>query len=104
MKVGEDGNKRAKSMSALFQNPVLGLYRLYKPKPKEKKDKKKKDCLLDTNTAGDKYHVFDFLYIYSGRRPDKAAAHADIDFLTEDFFLGFPEPCSWWVAGGCLDG
>jgi hypothetical protein len=78
------------------------LYRLYKPKLKGIRNKT--DCLLDTDATGNENHVFDSLDVYSSGRPYKAATHADIDFFAEDFFLGFPEPRSWWVSRRVLDG
>ena len=67
---------------------ILGLYRSRTPRLKEMT--RQMDCLLDTNTASNENHVFDFLYIYSGRRPDKTATHADVDFFAKDVIFGSP--------------
>lgn len=88
MEVCEDGNQRARCMSAFPEFRSSSCTGLYKPKPKEIRNKT--DCLLDTDAAGNENHVFDSLDIYSSGRPYKAATHADIDFFAEDFFLGFP--------------
>lgn len=87
VEVREDGNQRARCMSA-FQNSDLRVVQVVQAEAE--RNKNKPDCLLDTDATGNENHVFDSLDIYCSGRPYKAATHADIDFFAEDFFLGFP--------------
>lgn len=60
--------------------------------------------ILDTHASCDKDHILHFSYINTRRRPDKAPSNTNIQFFADNFTLWFPEPCSWWVCGGVLNG
>jgi hypothetical protein len=54
---------------------------------------------IDAHTSRHQNNLFDFIDIYTRRRPYKATSCTNDDLFVEDLILRFPEPLSRWIRG-----
>ncbi|KAJ4407123.1 hypothetical protein N0V85_004413 [Neurospora sp. IMI 360204] len=52
---------------------------------------------VDADTTGHKYNLAECRNVNTGRRPDKAASNADLNFSIHDGRDRLPEPSCWWI-------